>query len=312
AHAGAVVAGAAGLVALAARDAPGQTMKMSRIAHGVGWAFAAELLLILSMGSVGAWRLDDSALHVASVLGGIAWLLLLIATLAAPGSTWASWKGSLQFVACWLIFPLFKAIREVFITHTADTALLALDRRLWGGVSLPEHLVSWEQPWLSELLSGGYFLFYFVVLVPAIWFTARRHSHEAKIFFAGLTSMYLVGFAGYLLVPAGGPYMAFPEVFPYPVQGGPMTALLVNAVQAGITGMDVFPSLHSGIGLYVLGFVALGGYRRSTWLLTPIILALVVATVYLRYHYGIDVLCGMILAAGVLAFIQRYRKECSA
>jgi membrane-associated phospholipid phosphatase len=80
--------------------------------------------------------------------------------------------------------------------------------------------------------------------------------------------MYLVGFAGYLLVPAGGPYIAFPEVFAYPVHGGAMTALLA-----------------------------------------PIILALVVATLYLRYHYGIDVLCGIALAAAVLTLIQRYRKD---
>jgi membrane-associated phospholipid phosphatase len=284
-------------------------MNAPGIARWIGYAFAAELLLILVLGSVGAWQLNEGDLRIASVLGGIAWLLLLVATLAAPGSGWTSWKGTLQFVACWLIFPLFKAIREVFITHTADATLLALDRHLWGGLSLPEHLLGWERPWLSELLSGGYFLFYFVVLLPVIVFSARRHSHEAKAFFLGLATMYLVGFAGYLLVPAGGPYIAFPEVFPYPVHGGAMTALLAGVVKAGITGMDVFPSLHSGIGVYVLGFFALGDYRRIAALLAPIILALVVATLYLRYHYGIDVLCGIALAAAVLTLIQRCRKD---
>jgi membrane-associated phospholipid phosphatase len=284
-------------------------MKMSRLAPWIGYAFAAELLLVLVLGSVGAWRLGDRTLQLGSVLGGAAWLALSIATLAPPENRWSSWKGTLQFVACWLIFPLFKAIREVFIVHTADAALLALDRRLWGGRSLPEHLLGWERPWLSELLSTGYFLFYFVVLLPVIAFSLRRRSHEAAVFFLGLTLMYLVGFAGYLLVPAGGPYMAFPDVFPYPLHAGPMTALLAGVVKAGITGMDVFPSLHSGIGVYVWGFFALGGYRRIALLLAPIILALVVATLYLRYHYGIDVLCGITLAAAVLALVQRYRKE---
>ncbi|WP_426690012.1 phosphatase PAP2 family protein [Rhodanobacter ginsengiterrae] len=284
-------------------------MTMTRMHRWIGHAFAAELLLILVLGGVGAWRMGDAELRLASLLGAVAWLLLLAATCAWPESRWASWKGTLQFVACWLIFPLFKAIREVFIAHTADAALLALDRQLWGGLSLPEHLLGWERPWLSELLSGGYFLFYFVVLLPAFAFSLHRRRHEAKAFFLGLTTMYLIGFAGYLLVPAGGPYMAFPEIFPYPVHGGAMTALLAGVVKAGITGMDVFPSLHSGIGVYVLGFFALGGYRRSALLLTPIIVALVVATLYLRYHYGIDVLCGIALAAVALTLIQRYRKE---
>ncbi len=298
-----------GVVALAARHAPGRTMTMSRLECGIGYAFAAELLLILLLGSFGAWELDDRTLLVGSVLGGMAWCTLILVMLTPAANPCSSWKGTLQFAVCWLIFPLFKAIREVFITHTADAALLALDRRLWGGLSLPEHLLGWERPWLSELLSGGYFLFYFVVLLPAIGFTFKRRRREAKAFFLGLTTVYLVGFAGYLLVPAGGPYMAFPETFAYPVQGGAMTALLAGVVKAGITGMDVFPSLHSGIGMYVLGFFMLGGYRRIALLLAPVILALVVATLYLRYHYGIDVLCGVALAAAVLAFIQRYRKE---
>jgi membrane-associated phospholipid phosphatase len=284
-------------------------MKMSRLAPWIGYAFAAELLLVLVLGSVGAWRLGDRTLQLGSMLGGAAWLALSIATLTPPENRWSNWKGTLQFVACWLIFPLFKAIREVFIAHTADATLLALDRWLWGGRSLPEHLLGWERPWLSELLSTGYFLFYFVVLLPVIAFSLRRRSHEAAVFFLGLTLMYLVGFAGYLLVPAGGPYMAFPDVFPYPLHAGPMTTLLAGVVKAGITGMDVFPSLHSGIGVYVWGFFALGGYRRIALLLAPIILALVVATLYLRYHYGIDVLCGITLAAAVLALVQRYRKE---
>ena len=64
--------------------------------------------------------------------------------------------------------------------------------------------------------------------------------------------------------------------------------------------------------MYVLGYFALGGHRRIALLLTPVVAALVLATVYLRYHYGIDVLAGLLLAALVLAFIRRYRKEIDA
>lgn len=287
-------------------------MTMMKIERWIGWAFCAQLLLILVLGGIGAARMGDPTLRTATFLGGGAWLALLLATASSAGSVWASYRGLLQFVACWLIFPLFKGIATVFIAHRADATLLALDRTLWGGASLTEHLLSWQRPWLSELLSTGYFLFYFLVLLPVIGFAKRRHEGEARAFFLGLTTMYLVGFSGYLLVPASGPYAAFPELFSYPVQGGAMTAMLTKLVAAGITGMDVFPSLHSGIGVYVLGFFALGGHRRIALLLTPVVAALVLATVYLRYHYGIDVLAGLLLAALVLAFIRRYRKEIDA
>ncbi|WP_243048620.1 phosphatase PAP2 family protein [Dyella sp. RRB7] len=284
---------------------------MERWGRLTGMLFQIELLLILVAGSLAAFRLDDRMLLATEAVGAIAWLAMAWAQQRPDGSRFAEWRGTLQFAACWLIFPAFKAIRAVYIHHPADGALLALDRRFWGGASLPEHLLGWEHAWLSEILSAGYFLFYFVVLIPVIVFSIRRRSSEARAFFTGLTLMYLVGFIGYVLVPAGGPYMAFPETFPYPPQGGPITTFLVSVVKNGITGMDVFPSLHAGIGTYVLGFSALGGYRRIAVLLAPVVMALVVATLYLRYHYGIDVLCGLALAAAVLTFVQRYRKECS-
>lgn len=283
----------------------------------IGGVFLLQLFLIHQAGLWAVFELGrkqsvDPMLLVAVILGGIVWLAAVAAQLSPDGQRLGEWRGTLQFAACWLIFPLFKAIRMVDIEHTADAALLAIDRWLWGGASLTEHLLGWEQPWLSELFSAGYFLFYFVVLLPVIGFSVRRRSHEAKVFFMGLSLMYLIGFTGYVLVPAGGPYMAFAETFPYPPRGGPITAFLVAVVKDGITGMDVFPSLHAGIGVYVLGFFTLGGYRRIALALTPVVFALVVATVYLRYHYGIDVVCGLALAALVLiynAIARRFPNE---
>ena len=281
-----------------------------------GW-FTAELLFIWGLGSWAVWYGGgerDALLRSASVLGGVACLLAWYAMGRRPPTRLADWQGSLQFVACWTNFVLFKAIRLYWIAIPADYALLALDRWLFGGRSLPEHFFRLEQPWLSETLSAGYFMFYFVVLLPVLWFTVRRASDEAKDFFAGLSAMYLVGFAGYLRVPAGGPCMAHPEVFPYPVAGGAMTAFLTQRVAEGITGMDVFPSLHAGIGLYVCGFFATGRRRHPAyrWLaaaLAPVVAAIILATIYLRYHYGIDLLAGLLLGWGAIHLVRHQRRK---
>ncbi|MDR2012318.1 MAG: phosphatase PAP2 family protein [Rhodanobacter sp.] len=280
--------------------------RLTRWACRVAWLFAAELLLIWALGSITAWHGDDAILQASSIIGGLAWLAAVLTLRAPSSSAWAAWRGTLLFAVSWLIFPLFKAIRAGWIQHTMDAPLLALDRVLWGGLSLPEHALALEQVWLSEVLSAGYFAFYFVVLVPVIWFAYRRAQRESLLFFLGLHLMYLLGFVGYLLVPAGGPYMTFPEVFPYPPQGGAITHFLTGVVAQGVTGMDVFPSLHSGISAYVWGFCLLGGrrYRAAAIVLAPVLLSIVVATVYLRYHYGIDLLAGMVLALGVLWVVQ--------
>jgi hypothetical protein len=283
---------------------------LTRWASRVAWLFALELLLIELLGAIAAWRGHDAMLRANSIVGALAWLLAWRSLRTMSGSAWASWRGVLLFAASWLIFPLFKAIRAGWIHHTADALLLALDRALWGGLSLPEHAFALERVWLSEVLSAGYFAFFLIVLTPVIWFAFHRAQREALVFFLGLHLMYLLGFAGYLLVPAGGPYMAFPNVFPYPAHGGAVTHFVTGVVAQGVTGMDVFPSLHSGVTVYVWGFCLLGGprYRAVAIVLTPLMLCIVVATVYLRYHYGIDLLAGIALALGVLRVIQSFRQ----
>jgi hypothetical protein len=294
--------------------APSMTERQStetllHIVRLVGALYALELFGIWCAGSLAAWAGADSMLKSSSIVGGLVLTFAVWSLSGASRSASAPWRGVLLFAASWLVFPLFKAIRQGWITHTYDATLLMLDRTLWGGLSLPEHALGLERVWLSEVLCAGYFCFYLVVLLPVIFFAARRATRDAQWFLFGLNLMYMIGFAGYMLVPAGGPYMAFPATFPYPVQGGPITTFLTGLVAQGITGMDVFPSLHSGISIYVWGFLTLAGYRRAAWLLAPIVLSIVVATVYLRYHYGIDLIAGVLLAVGVLRVVHMLRKE---
>lgn len=284
-------------------------MMLPRIARAIDVGFVAVLFVLLAFGGYAGWLRPDLKLALPTLAGGVLWLLLAGTTFADADSRRRPWMGTLQFLACWTLFPLLKGVRQVFLVHGADPMLLALDRHLWGGLSLPERAMAWEGPWLSELLSGCYFLFYFLVLVPALFYAWKRRSPQARTFYSGLAAMYLVGLIGYASVPAAGPFLAFYDRFPYPPAGGPMTAFLARIVAQGITGMDVFPSLHAGIGSYVLGFLLMAGHRRLALALLPILAGLVLATVYLRYHYGIDVLCGLALAACVLGYVHLRFKD---
>ena len=154
--------------------------------------------------------------------------------------------------------------------------------------------------------------YYFIILFSGIYFgfkASAKAKGQSKAFFYGLMLMYFFGFLGYIIVPAAGPYAAFEQQFPYPLQGWAITNLLVDVVDKGITGMDVFPSLHTGITLYILGFYKLNGYRNITRILTPLFVGITLATVYLRYHYGIDVVLGILLALLILRYINCYQQK---
>jgi membrane-associated phospholipid phosphatase len=283
----------------------------TRAENRIGWLAVAVIGTKTALGAVAAWQGNDALLKLNAALAFafFFWILYVMTR-----ERFIVWRGAVLFAGLWLAFPLFKPIRQFWITRVFDAELLAIDRVLWGGLSLPEHALSLESFALSEIVSLGYAQFYFLVLLPVFWFAWKRRTPEARRFFLGLTAMYAFGYAGYLLVPAGGPFIAFPALFPYPPQGGAITHALVGVVAEGITGMDVFPSLHCGVSLYVFGFFASGGVLlgKRAYLVTAAILAaicapLTLATVYLRYHYGVDLLAGAALAAVTLLFLHHPR-----
>jgi membrane-associated phospholipid phosphatase len=58
---------------------------------------------------------------------------------------------------------------------------------------------------------------------------------------------------------------------------------------------DVFPSMHVAIS-FVAWLYAYRNSKKLFWILSPLILSLWLSTLYLRYHYLIDVVAGLILA----------------
>ncbi|MGF6191266.1 phosphatase PAP2 family protein [Serratia sp. 2723] len=284
----------------------------SRIEHDEGTAmhgvklshrcYLGAIALILMSGIVSAIRLEDSQFIIPGVFGLLALCLLFKATYARS-ERWKSWLGVIQFANSWLVFPLFKAI-HLATRRSFDSELLALDRALFAGVGATERARVLENYWLSEILSLCYLAFYLLILVPVIVYAVKRKTQASRGFFYGLMLMYLFGFIGYCLIPAAGPYLQFPELFTYPPQGGTITGFLVSLVAQGGTGMDVFPSLHCGISLYILGYLMLQRHCWIALLILPVVAGLVLATLYLRYHYGIDLIAGALLACSVLAWLR--------
>lgn len=137
-----------------------------KTARRIETLYLLELLLILTLGGIAAWQEQDALLRISTLTGAAGWLLALYVLSRAAGSRWALWRGVLLFAASWLIFPLFKAIRLYWINTVYDAPLLAADRVLWGGRSLPELVMPLERVWLSEILCTGYFAFYFVEPPP--------------------------------------------------------------------------------------------------------------------------------------------------
>ena len=210
----------------------------------------------------------------------------------------APWKIRLLFypIAMNLLFWSMGPVVAAFHPGKEDGLLQEIDRALVGA-SPCTRLHPVEHPLLSDVFSLCYMLF-FPYLTIALFSYYLGDLEKAKRFFAGLFTIYGIGFFGYTMLPAVGPYATM--AFQAPIAGGFLTELNARLVAKGTTGVDVFPSLHCAITCYLLAFDARHARARFWTFLVPGV-ALCLSTTYLRYHYAIDVLAGFALAALALA-----------
>ena len=187
---------------------------------------------------------------------------------------------------------------------TADALLARLDYSLLG-VTPALALASVHLPWFTDLMVVAYLFFFYILIVGPGWYCIHDLA-RFRACFAGLFTTYALGFLGYTVLPAAGPHLSMTEL--PPLQGGALTRLMLPLVSQGSNGVDVFPSIHCAASLYLLAFDFQHYRRRFWWLLLPCI-ALWVSTVYLRYHYVVDLLGGVLIAAVGIAVARAYERS---
>jgi membrane-associated phospholipid phosphatase len=233
----------------------------------------------------------DALLYLALLLAGA--LLVAAGPMLSTG-TGAKLRLALYPAALAAVYMNMGAALARAGATLRDPELLQIDRFLIGTTPavLLQPLV---HPLLTDALSLCYGLFIPYFATSLIWYFLGELP-LARRFFAGLIGLYSIGFLGYLLVPARGPYLAFAGLFTVSLSGGWLTD--ANATLVGIGGnkVDVFPSLHCAASAFILAF----DHRHSRgrfWLFLFPVLGLWISTVYLRYHYLVDLVAGFALAA---------------
>jgi membrane-associated phospholipid phosphatase len=98
------------------------------------------------------------------------------------------------------------------------------------------------------------------------------------------------------LVPAIGPVYTLHDQYTVPLgQSLDIFNQQMQFMDFARIQRDVFPSMHTAVS-FIVWLYAYRNSRRLFVLLAPFILSLWASTVYLRYHYLVDVVAGLILA----------------
>lgn len=229
----------------------------------------------------------------------LSFLVLLGASAAVY--QWSPLRPRLVYAAV-IVQALFYLIRravDALAVPLVDARLEALDLALLG-FNPNLALERFSPAPLSDLLSLCYLLAFLPYLAAAFYSYYRGDPRIFQRFCAGLFTVYALGFLGYTLWPAAGPYASMAGRFAAPLTGSRLTTLHHAFVVRGTNGIDAFPSLHCALTGFVLAFDRAEAPRRFRLMLAPVLL-LWVATVYLRYHFVVDAAAGFALAAAGLA-----------
>jgi membrane-associated phospholipid phosphatase len=113
----------------------------------------------------------------------------------------------------------------------------------------------------------------------------------------------------YMAVPGFGPYAHLRHEFQNPLDGGVFWPLVWTTVAESGALKDIFPSVHTAIPTYCVTFAILHRRQWPYGWVWPILLfwasQIVIATMFLRWHYLIDIVAGLTLAvASALASVR--------
>jgi hypothetical protein len=185
-----------------------------------------------------------------------------------------------------------------------DTLLLGWDRALLGETPA----VMWQKyltPWTADISMAGYlFFFYYLVAGPGAYCVQDLRKFRKCI--VGLFTMYGLAFTGYTVMPAGGPWRWM--TFDAPLHGPLVLDWVLGPVNDGSNAVDVFPSVHLAASLYLLLFDWQNGRRRFWVYLLPC-LVLWWSTMFLRFHYFVDLLGGAAVALAGWVMAQAYDRQ---
>lgn len=200
-----------------------------------------------------------------------------------------------------------------YMVHTIrpndlDTFLIKIDYFIFG-----IHPTLWLEkitvPWLTEILQIVYSTFYFLPIILIVILFLKKKEEELNLVAFQVVLGFYISYLVYFIVPAIGPRFTLAHLQSFPLTG----IWVMEDIQFFLNKLeqiqrDAFPSGHTAITVLTL-FYAKKSAKNYYYIMLPITILMVFSTVYLRYHYVIDVFAGFILFFCLIFFGPKIFKK---
>jgi len=207
----------------------------------------------------------------------------------------------LTFIFFKELYGMIDPIRGIIY----DDVLILIDRLIFRADPTIA-LYQIANPILTELLQIVYGTFFFLPVILGIDLIRQKKSEEFNYSAFIIVYGFVLSFIGYILVPAIGPRFTLHnfEMNNIELPGLFITDILREIVNSGesiprgtinpamFVQRDAFPSGHTQMTLLVM-FLSVKFGSKLKWFFIIIGSLLIFATVYLRYHYVVDLIGGL-------------------
>jgi membrane-associated phospholipid phosphatase len=240
----------------------------------------------------------------------IAWHLGIGA--AGMGARWLPgfWNHPLaRFIRWWypvllctLCFEAVGKMIHLLQPQLIDAHLIAAEQFIFSRVLTPL-LQHYANRWLTELMYFCYSSYYF--FIPGVGLPLYLRMRNAGMtapgaafreYMLAVSLTFWVCYLHFLLTPAGGPifWLDYPGGV-LELRGGPITALEQWLFNHGTIVGGAFPSSHVAVAVVATSYAV--RFRVAPLFFVPVALGLAISTLYNGYHYGVDVIYGIVIAA---------------
>lgn len=196
---------------------------------------------------------------------------------------------------------MIKPIRP----YDYDQLFIQIDRWMFFGNDPTHLLYQIANPYLTELLQIVYGIFYLLPIILGLTLLRKKRYIALDYMLFSVIYGFYLSYLGYFLLPGIGPrfilhdFATINDALP----GLWLTNFLREVVNTGegipagtlnaaeVVQRDVFPSGHTMMTLIVM-YLSIKLKSRSKYFFVPVGSLLIFATVYLWYHYVIDLIGG--------------------
>ena len=195
--------------------------------------------------------------------------------------------------------------------YDVDDLLIGVDRFLFAGYDPTVLMERFTCPFFTEIFQIVYTSFYFLPAFTCFLLYVRGNKIEFHVSASAILIGFYISYIGYYLSPAIGPRFTLNHVQTIPLDGLLTFRFLRSTLdQVGGITRDCYPSGHALVSVLTV-LLARRYYRPFAKIALAWTILLLISTVYLRYHYFVDIIAGIALAVAVHELvppIERYIK----